>query len=144
MSKSLAIKNVKVLFVHFNDPKFGSSITVDVTDPEVMKSIEDFYKNNNINGGKAKIKDYEGTKQATFKLAKFMSFASINETETIEGLDEVAKVYLAKKLAHGAEVSLMLKTYDYSNTFGTGTTATVTALVVTKPADIKSAIEQLQ
>lgn len=144
MVKSLAIKNVKVLFVHFNDPKFGSSITVDVTDPEVLKSIEDFYATNNINGGKAKIKEYEGTKQATFKLAKFLSLMPADSTEVIEGLDEIAKVYLNKKLAHGAEVSFMLKTYDYSNTFGTGTTTTVTAMAIKKPAEIKTALEQLQ
>lgn len=123
MENELILKHVKVIFAELEDKKgFGTSITIDATEPEVQKTISDWVKANNINGGVAKFKDYtnkdgETTKQYNFKISKFTEIAGPYEDD----------------LGFGAEINLVARPYTYDNQFGKGTSASLSAVFVTKP-----------
>ena len=82
----LKLKNIKVVFFNPEDEGFGTTITIDCTEPEVENAIVEWVKKNNIgkdNPGVAKIKEYapEGktpTKQFAFKINEFTKYAGIN------------------------------------------------------------------
>lgn len=123
-TSKLVLKNVKVLFFHQNDPKFGSTITIDATEPAVAKAIEDFTSANGMN---SKIKEHtaeDGTKsnRATIKLASFVKIVDKDLNETNSGL------------SYGATVSLQVSAYDYEGNFGSGKSASVTHIMVIEPA----------
>jgi hypothetical protein len=122
MEKELILKHIKVVFAELEDKGFGTSITVDVTDQAAQDAISKWVADNNINGGKAKFKDYtnkdgETTKQYNFKISKFTEIAGPYEGE----------------LGYGAEINLVARPYTYDNQFGKGTSASLSAVFVTKP-----------
>ena len=135
MEKEIVLKNVKVIFADLEDRGFGKNIVIDATDPTVRDSISNWVKDNNINGGEAKFKDYttkegEETKQYTFKLSNYTEFDGDNN------LNE-------KSLGYGAIINLAAAAYDYNNKFGAGTSASVRAIYV-KQGAVKSAMSKLK
>lgn len=112
----LKLQKVKVIFYNDVDEGFGTSITIDCTDPTVKKQIEDWVKENNIGKdtpGVANIKEYtneksgETTLQYAFKINEFTKYAGIN------GLSE-------KDLGYGAVIDLIANAYTYNNKFTKG------------------------
>lgn len=111
----LKLKNVKVIFFNPEDEGFGTSITIDCSDKEVKKQIEDWVKKNNIgkdNPGVANIKEYqpedgETTYQFAFKISDYTKYAGVNGL----GKDD---------LGFGAVVDLIAQAYTYNNKFTKG------------------------
>ena len=135
MEKEIVLKNVKVIFADLEDRGFGRNIVIDATDDEIRNAIVAWVKENNINGGEAKFKDYttkegEETKQYTFKLSNYTVFDGVNN------LNE-------KSLGYGAIINLSASAYDYNNKFGVGTSASLRAVYV-KQGAVKSAISKLK
>jgi hypothetical protein len=135
MEKEIVLKNVKVIFADLEDRGFGRNIVIDATDPTVRDAITNWVKDNNINGGEAKFKDYttkegEETKQYTFKLSNYTVFDGDNN------LNE-------KSLGYGAIINLSASAYDYNNKFGAGTSASLRAVYI-KQGAVKSAISKLK
>jgi len=112
----LKLQKVRVIFYNDVDEGFGTSITIDCTDPTVKKQIEDWVKENNIGKetpGEAKIREYtnektgETTLQYAFKINEFTKYAGLN------GLSE-------KDLGYGAVIDLIANAYTYNNRFTAG------------------------
>lgn len=135
MEKSIVLKNVKVVFADLEDRGFGRNIVIDATDPKVQEQIINWVKDNNINGGEARFKDYttkdgEETKQYTFKLSTYTEF---------DGDDNLNE----KSLGFGAIINLAASAYDYNNKFGAGTSASLRAVYI-KQGAVKSAMSELK
>ena len=133
-NKTLQLFDVKVIFADLEDRGFGRNIVIDATDEEIQKQIKEWVKENNINGGEAKFKDYtnkdgETTKQYTFKLSKFTEFGGK------DNLDE-------KAIGYGAIVNILASAYEYENKFGKGTSASLRAVYV-KEGQVKSALSSI-
>ena len=133
-NRTLQLFDVKVIFADLEDRGFGRNIVIDATDEKVQKQIKDWVKENNINGGEAKFKDYtnkdgETTKQYTFKLSKFTEFGGK------DNLDE-------KAIGFGAIVNILASAYEYENKFGKGTSASLRAVYV-KEGQVKSALSSI-
>ena len=142
--ENLIIKNAKLLFVEINDKDFGSSITIDVTEPEMQNLITDYYTKAGLN---PKFKDYvngktgETTKQFSVKIASFANIQT-EDGETLT-LDDAENKVSAIKLGFGAIVNIAIKPYEYDNKFGKGKSASVSAIRIVKGAEIKNAMSEL-
>jgi len=118
------LKNVKVIFATLSDEGFGRSITIDATDKDIKKGIEDWVKANKIGKdtpGEAKFKTYEETIQYNFRLndkTKFVYRSGVSEGD----------------LGWGSIVSLSANAFEYNNKFGKGFSASLSAVVVEKGA----------
>lgn len=150
-SSKIKLQNVKVIFYTGpEDPKsaeFGTSVTVDVTDPTIRNQLVKFCKENNVgkksdpNRGKANIKEYtnqesgETTYQYTIKFNDKTAFGGLN------GLGQ-------KDIAYGSVISVIANTYDYTK-FGGGTAMSASAIIVSKPGassnddDLKDLLEDV-
>lgn len=133
-NKTIQLFDVKVIFADLEDRGFGRNIVIDATDPKIQVQIKAWTKENNINGGEAKFKDYttkDGveTKQYTFKLSNYTQFGGDNN------LDE-------KSIGYGAIINLLASAYDYDNKFGKGTSASLRAVYV-KEGATKSALSEI-
>ena len=133
-NRTLQLFDIKVIFADLEDRGFGRNIVIDATDEKIQKAIIEWVKENNINGGEAKFKDYtnkdgETTKQYTFKLSKFTEFGGK------DNLDE-------KAIGFGAIVNLLASAYEYENKFGKGTSASLRAVYV-KEGQVKSALSSI-
>ena len=133
-NRTLQLFDIKVIFADLEDRGFGRNIVIDATDEKVQKEIKEWVKENNINGGDAKFKDYtdkEGktTKQYTFKLSQYTEFG---------GADNLNE----KAIGYGAIVNLLASAYDYDNKFGKGTSASLRAVYV-KEGQVKSALSSI-
>lgn len=122
MDKELVLKHIKVVFAELKDKGFGTSITLDVTDPSIQSQISEWVKANNINGGKARFKEYtnkdgETTKQYNIKLSDYT---------VIKGKEGM-------ELGYGAIINLVARAYDYDNQFGKGTSASASAIFIVEP-----------
>lgn len=111
----IKLKDVRVIFWNPEDNGFGTSITIDCTNPEVEKQIVAWVKENNIgkdNPGVANIKEYtpedgDTTKQFQFRINDHTQIAGIN------GLGE-------DNLGYGAVVDLIATAFTYNNKFTGG------------------------
>ena len=133
-NRTLQLFDIKVIFADLEDRGFGRNIVIDATDEKVQEQIKEWVKENNINGGEAKFKDYtdkEGktTKQYTFKLSQYTEFG---------GADNLNE----KAIGYGAIVNLLASAYDYDNKFGKGTSASLRAVYV-KEGQVKSALSSI-
>lgn len=133
-NKTIQLFDVKVIFADLEDRGFGRNIVIDATDPKIQTQIKAWTKENNINGGEAKFKDYttkDGveTKQYTFKLSQYTEFGGK------DNLDE-------KSIGYGAIINLLASAYDYNNKFGKGTSASLRAVYV-KEGAVKSALGEI-
>lgn len=143
-SKKLVLKNVKLLFVEIKDKDFGSSITIDVSNENVRKEIENYYASENLT---PKFKDYtneksgETTKQFSVKLASFVKIQ--DEAGTEYDLDVIENNLHTAKLGYGAELNIAIRPYDYDNKFGKGRSASVSAIKIVKGAEFKDDMDDL-
>lgn len=133
-NKTIQLFDVKVIFADLEDRGFGRNIVIDATDQATQDAITIWVKDNNINGGEPKFKDYTtkdgvATKQYTFKLSQYTQFGGK------DNLDE-------KALGYGAIVNLLASAYDYDNKFGKGTSASLRAVYVKEGAS-KSALGEI-
>lgn len=133
-NRTLQLFDIKVIFADLEDRGFGRNIVIDATDEKVQEQIKEWVKENNINGGEAKFKDYtnkdgETTKQYTFKLSKFTEFGGK------DNLDE-------KAIGFGAIINILASAYEYENKFGKGTSASLRAVYV-KEGQVKSALSSI-
>ena len=133
-NKTIQLFDVKVIFADLEDRGFGRNIVIDATDQATQDAITIWVKENNINGGEPKFKDYTtkdgvATKQYTFKLSQYTQFGGK------DNLDE-------KSLGFGAIVNLLASAYDYDNKFGKGTSASLRAVYVKEGAS-KSALGEI-
>lgn len=118
--RELILKHVNVLFVELDDKnKYGTSITIDATEPTVRDQIIKWCKENKLSEPKFKEYTNEKTKvttiQYSMKLAKYVDIS-----------DEDA-------LGYGSVVNILARAYDYENTFGKGTSKSVTNIFVVEP-----------
>ena len=132
--KTIQLFDVKVIFADLEDRGFGRNIVIDATDEATQAAISIWCKDNAINGGVAKFKDYTtkdgvATKQYTFKLSNYTQFGGK------DNLDE-------KALGYGAIINLLASAYDYDNKFGKGTSASLRAVYV-KESATKSALGEI-
>lgn len=129
MSERIRLNNVEVVFANLDDTGYGKSITIAATDPEVVKAITEWVKENNIGkGDKAGVpnfKEYEGKKQYAFKINDYTRFAGLN------GLTQ-------NNLGFGARISLIASAFEWSNKFGSGISSSLTAVLVEKAANSAS------
>ena len=119
-AKELVLKHVKVLFVQLSDKdKFGKSITIDASEPDVRDKVIKWCKENKLS--EPKFKEYTNEKtnattiQYSVKLAKFVEIS-----------DEDG-------LGYGAIVNLLIGAYDYENNFGKGVSKSVKSIFVVEP-----------
>ena len=132
--KTIQLFDVKVIFADLEYRGFGRNIVIDATDEATQAAISIWCKDNAINGGVAKFKDYTtkdgvATKQYTFKLSNYTQFGGK------DNLDE-------KALGYGAIINLLASAYDYENKFGKGTSASLRAVYV-KEGATKSALAEI-
>lgn len=125
--KEITIKHANVIFAELKDKGYGRNITIDVTDPAIKSAIEAWVKENNINGGEAKIKEYTNkdgktTLQFQFKLSEYTK---------IQGKDEKWGV---AELGYGAVVNLTARAYEYENKFGKGISQSLAGIFIVSPA----------
>lgn len=118
MDKSeLILKHVKVLFAELDDKnKYGTSITIDASEPDVRDKIIKWSKENGLTDPKFKEYTNEKTKQTTIqynvKLARFVEISDEDE------------------IGYGAIVNLLIRAYDYENTFGKGKSKSVVSIFI--------------
>lgn len=140
----LILKGAKVLFIELKDKDFGSSITIDVTDGTMRSAIETYYAGEGLT---PKFKDYtnkntgEVTKQFSIKLASFVKIQ--DEAGNEYSIDDVENKLSQIKLAFGAIVNLAIRSYEYDNKFGKGKSTSVSALKITKGAELKDDMQDL-
>lgn len=120
--EEMIIKGAKIVFAELEDNGFGKNIVIDASDIDLQEQIAKFYKDAKIGDGKPKFKDYtnkdgETTKQFTLKLSEYTD---------IEGKDGLG----AKDLRYGAKVNVLVRTYNWDNKFGKGTSARVQSIFV--------------
>lgn len=126
--QKLTLKNVKILFSNLNDPKFGNSITIDVTDNALQQAIAKFYKDNNFSK-EPSFKTYVSentnitTVQWTIKLSKFLTFVTpFSEELSLEDLKPT-------DLERGTIINMIAYAYNYKNNFGEGVTCAAQTIV---------------
>lgn len=122
MEKDLIIKHVKVVFAELEDKGFGTSLTIDVTDPALQQQISEWTKANNVNGGTPRFKDYTtkdgvATKQYNVKLSKYTDFQAKED---------------GMELGYGSVINLAVHAYEYDNKFGKGISASAAAVFIIK------------
>ena len=120
--EEMIIKGAKIVFAELEDNGYGKNIVIDASDIDLQEQIVKFYKDAKIGDGKPKFKDYtnkdgETTKQFTLKLSEYTD---------IEGKDGLG----AKDLRYGAKVNILVRTYNWDNKFGKGTSARVQSIFV--------------
>lgn len=130
----MIIKNAKIVFAELEDKGFGKNIVIDVTDDKLQKQIESFWAEAGIGEGTPKFKDYtnkdgETTKQFTLKLSEYTD---------IEGKDGLGE----KDLRFGANVNILVRTYEWDNKFGKGVSARVQSIFVVE-GGVKSNMDKI-
>ena len=132
----LVLKDVPVLFSNFDkDDEFGRSITIDVTDPTVRDEIDRWVKRNNvglITSGRNKnednykavpnFKEYNDTMQYTLKLNKNNDPAFKSECGDAT----------LKDVRYTARISLVAQAFKFDNKFGSGVSASIISIALTK------------
>lgn len=127
MNKEITLKHVPIIFTELKDKGYGLSITIDATDPAVKSAIEKWVADNNIKGGKAKIKEYvakDGKKTLQYQF-------KVSEYTKIQGKDEK---WGAEQLGFGAVVNLTARAFEYENKFGKGVSASLAGIFIVEPA----------
>ena len=95
-------------------------------DDNLRAKIEAWVKENNINGGKAKIKDY--TNEKTGVTTKQYQFRLSDYTD-IDGKDGLGE----KDLGYGAVINLCARPFEYDNKFGKGISASLRGVFIVEP-----------
>ena len=126
-SKEIVLKDLTVIFAELEDKGYGISITVDATDPTIKQQITDWVIANNINGGTPKFKSYtnkdgQEVVQYQFKISQYTDFKFKDDVEREKGL------------GYGAKINIVARSFEYKNKFGTGISASLSAVFVKEGA----------
>lgn len=135
----LILKDVPVIFSHFNDPKFGNQLTLDVTNIELQNQITTWYAQNKIGKGEPIYRPYvnqEDNTQTTEFSIKLSPYCTIvDESDNEINMADAS----ATTLPRGTVINLMARAYEYNNNFGKGISSSISAIVIkTKPTNQKS------
>jgi len=125
-NKIIVLTHVNVIFSELVDKGFGRSITIDATDKEVQKSITEWVKANNINGGTPKFKEYTNEKDGKTTIQYNFKLSDYTQINGKDGLGE-------KELGYGAVVNLQARAYEYENKFGKGISSSLDGIFVVEP-----------
>ena len=125
-NKIIVLTHVNVIFSELVDKGFGRSITIDATDKEIQKSITEWVKANNINGGTPKFKEYTNEKDGKTTIQYNFKLSDYTQINGKDGLGE-------KELGYGAEVNLQARAYEYENKFGKGISSSLDGIFVVEP-----------
>ena len=125
-NKIIVLTHVNVIFSELVDKGFGRSITIDATDKEVQKSITEWVKTNNINGGTPKFKEYTNEKDGKTTIQYNFKLSDYTQINGKDGLGE-------KELGYGAVVNLQARAYEYENKFGKGISSSLDGIFVVEP-----------
>ena len=125
-NKIIILTHVNVIFSELVDKGFGRSITIDATDKEVQKSITEWVKANNINGGAPKFKEYTNEKDGKTTIQYNFKLSDYTQINGKDGLGE-------KELGYGAVVNLQARAYEYENKFGKGISSSLDGIFVVEP-----------
>lgn len=125
-NKIIVLTHVNVIFSELVDKGFGRSITIDATDKEVQKSITEWVKENNINGGTPKFKEYTNEKDGKTTIQYNFKLSDYTQINGKDGLGE-------KELGYGAVVNLQARAYEYENKFGKGISSSLDGIFVVEP-----------
>ena len=125
-NKIIVLTHVNVIFSELVDKGFGRSITIDATDKEVQKSITEWVKVNNINGGTPKFKEYTNEKDGKTTIQYNFKLSDYTQINGKDGLGE-------KELGYGAVVNLQARAYEYENKFGKGISSSLDGIFVVEP-----------
>lgn len=132
----LVLKDVPVLFSNFDkDDEFGRSITIDVTDPAIRDEITKWVRRNMVGliisgrnknednyKGEPNFKEYNDTVQYTLKLNKNNDPAFKSECGDAT----------LKDVRYTARISLVAQAFKFDNKFGSGVSASIISLALTK------------
>lgn len=124
-TNELVLSHVNVIFTELKDKGFGRNITIDVTDPDLRAKIEAWVKANNINGGKAKIKEYTN-KEGKVTYQYQLRLSEYTEIDGKEGYGE-------KDLGYGAVINICARPFEYDNKFGKGISASLRGIFIVEP-----------
>lgn len=125
-NKIIVLTHVNVIFSELVDKGFGRSITIDATDKEIQKSITEWVKANNINGGTPKFKEYTNEKDGKTTIQYNFKLSDYTQINGKDGLGE-------KELGYGAVVNLQARAYEYENKFGKGISSSLDGIFVVEP-----------
>ena len=125
-NKIIVLTHVNVIFSELVDKGFGRSITIDATDKELQKSITEWVKANNINGGTPKFKEYTNEKDGKTTIQYNFKLSDYTQINGKDGLGE-------KELGYGAVVNLQARAYEYENKFGKGISSSLDGIFVVEP-----------
>lgn len=125
-NKIIVLTHVNVIFSELVDKGFGRSITIDATDKEIRKSITEWVKANNINGGTPKFKEYTNEKDGKTTIQYNFKLSDYTQINGKDGLGE-------KELGYGAVVNLQARAYEYENKFGKGISSSLDGIFVVEP-----------
>lgn len=125
-NKIIVLTHVNVIFSELVDKGFGRSITIDATDKEVQKSITEWVKANNINGGTPKFKEYTNEKDGKTTIQYNFKLSDYTQIDGKDGLGE-------KELGYGAVINLQARAYEYENKFGKGISSSLDGIFVIEP-----------
>lgn len=125
-NKIIVLTHVNVIFSELVDKGFGRSITIDATDKEVQKSITEWVKANNINGGTPKFKEYTNEKDGKTTIQYNFKLSDYTQINGKDGLGE-------KELGYGAVVNLQARAYEFENKFGKGISSSLDGIFVVEP-----------
>ena len=125
-NKIIVLTHVNVIFSELVDKGFGRSITIDATDKEIQKSITEWVKANNINGGTPKFKEYTNEKDGKTTIQYNFKLSDYTQINGKDGLGE-------KELGYGALVNLQARAYEYENKFGKGISSSLDGIFVVEP-----------
>lgn len=125
-NKIIVLTHVNVIFSELVDKGFGRSITIDATDKEVQKTITEWVKANNINGGTPKFKEYTNEKDGKTTIQYNFKLSDYTQINGKDGLGE-------KELGYGAVVNLQARAYEYENKFGKGISSSLDGIFVVEP-----------
>lgn len=125
-NKIIVLTHVNVIFSELVDKGFGRSITIDATDKEIQKSITEWVKANNINGGTPKFKEYTNEKDGKITIQYNFKLSDYTQINGKDGLGE-------KELGYGAVVNLQARAYEYENKFGKGISSSLDGIFVVEP-----------
>jgi hypothetical protein len=124
--EKLKLQNCSVIFYNAVDEGFGTSITINATDPEVKEKISQWVKANNIGKetpGIAKFKEYspdesdDVTIQYSFRINDFTKYM---------GVDGLKK----EDLGFGAVIDLVANPFAFDNKYGKAVSASLSAVLI--------------
>ena len=127
----LKLNDVKVIFVSLVDEGFGTSITIDATNPEIKSAIEGWVKDNNIGkGDKAGVPNFKTYEPDDADPVVQYSF-KFNDYTRWNGVDGLTK----DDLGYGATISLIANAFLVDNKFMKGVSASLQNVLITKKGE---------